>query len=78
MHLDTVLKPATGFEVSTEGPDTQLFKKTTHAYTHVQTDSVTHTATYEKSYCMLILKQEILHIKSHKFPMFIQNILVIL
>ena len=28
MCLDTVLKPATGFEVSTKGPDTQLSKKT--------------------------------------------------
>ena len=41
MHLDTVSKPATGFEASTRGPDTQLFKKITHAYTHIRTDSVT-------------------------------------
>ena len=43
MHLDTVLKPATGFEASTKGPDTRLFKKITHAYTHIQTDSVIYT-----------------------------------
>ena len=41
MHLDTVSKPATGLEVSTKGPDTQLFKKITHAYTHIQIDSMT-------------------------------------
>ena len=42
MCLNTVSKPATGFEGSTRGPDTQLFKKITHAYTHVQTDSMTY------------------------------------
>ena len=41
MHLDTVSKPATGFKVSTKGPNTQLFKNITHAYTHVLTYSVT-------------------------------------
>ena len=45
MCLDTVLKPATGFEASTGDPDTQLFKKITHTYTHIQTDSVTSCPT---------------------------------
>ena len=30
--MDTVSKPATGFEVSPEGPNTQLFKKITCLY----------------------------------------------
>ena len=47
MRLDTVLKPATGFEASTEGPDTQPFRKITQAYTHVQTNSVTHVVKSE-------------------------------
>ena len=34
MHLDTVLKPVTGFKVNTEDLDTQLFQKITHTCTH--------------------------------------------
>ena len=44
-RLDTVLKPATGFKASTEGPDTQLFKKITHAHTHIRTDSLISSPT---------------------------------
>ena len=35
MCLDAVLKPVTRFEVNTGGLDTQLFKKITHACTHL-------------------------------------------
>ena len=40
MHLDTVLKPVTGFKANTKGLDTQLFKRLS-TLAHVQTDSVT-------------------------------------
>ena len=33
MCLGAVLKPVSGFEANTEGLDTQLFKKVTHACT---------------------------------------------
>ena len=43
MCLDTVLKLVAGLKVITDGPDTQLFKKITHTYTHVWTNSMTLT-----------------------------------